>query len=401
MNNTDKAEYMKGRALLFFFLIIIASGFAFSVFHIKDLVITGGVQFLRALRKECPSSEVPVAFEKYYDSLYSSQAWTLDAFSLTQRMLGKHEVRNFEVLKANNGALYLHGTEGEIDKKTAKIIADEYEMVFNETNKYGGKFLYVQAPYKNVGQAAELADYSPDNTEASETYLDNLIREKGIPVLDLREYRECNGYYNTDHHWTVESAFNASRIIADEINRVYGIDLPGREYYGDISNYERIKYDDCFLGSIGIKVGPYFAGRDSFTLYKPTFDTSFVFEHYIKDERQFKYSGDFWKTFIDQEMLEDSSYNNKYNANMHGAYVESIIKNEKALNSYKGLLITHSYGRPMAQYMCFDFSELRYLDPQEGRFNKNLVEYIRDYRPDIVILMYNDLVNVGDGNWKE
>ena len=72
-----------------------------------------------------------------------------------------------------------------------------------------------------------------------------------------------------------------------------------------------------------------------------------------------------------------------------------------AKNKYRGLLITHSYGRPMAQYMCFNYSELRYLDPQKGRFNENLVDYINEYQPDFVIYMFNGIVNVGDGYWPE
>lgn len=395
------AEKIRGTTLLILFLMIIVCGFIFSIIHIQGIVTTGGRSILSALRRECSVSEVPVSFESYYNSLFSSQSLSLDAFSLTQRALGKHETRNFEVLKADDGALYLHGSEDEIDADNLHIMADECKLMYDATNRYGGHFLYVQAPFKNVGQAQELKYYSDDTTEESESYLDDLIREKGIPVLDLRDYSECKEYYNTDHHWTVRSAFNASKVIAEEIENVYDVDLDGHEHYGNIDNYVPIKYDNCFLGSIGIKVGPYFAGRDAFTAYNPKFDTDFTFQHYINNKLQFEYSGEFWETFIDQKMLEDSKYNNKYDANMHGAYVESIINNKKAENDYKGLLIAHSYGRPMAQYMCLDYSELRYLDPQEGRFNENLVDYINEYKPDIVIYMFNGIVNVGDDNWSE
>lgn len=401
MKYKKATEKNKGITVLLLFFIIIATGFAFSIMNIKGIITTGGGIILSALRRECSVSSVPVLFENYYDSLYSSKPWSLDAFSFIQIILGKHETRNFEVLKSNNGALYLHGTEGEVNLESLQIMADECKMLFDTTNEYGGHFLYVQAPFKNVGQVSELAYYSGDITEECESCLDGLIREKGIPVLDLRDFSECMEYYNTDHHWTVQSAFHASSIIADEIENVYGVDLEGHEYYGDINNYEPVTYENCFLGSIGIKVGPYFGGRDSFTVYNPKFDTDFTFKHYINNDLQFEHSGVFWKTFINQQMLEDSKYNNKYDANMRGAYMESIIINNLAQNDYKGLLITHSYGRAMAQYMCFDYSKLRFLDPQKSRFNENLIDYIRDYQPDIVIYMYNGIVNVGDGNWSE
>ena len=368
----------------------------YSFINIKGIVIHGGRKIMSAVRGECSISEFPGYFEEYFDSLYSSKSCCLDAFSITQRLLGKHEARNFEVLRSDNDALYFHGTEGTVDIENLQIMADECKLMYDATNEYGGYFLYVQCPYKNVGQAPELADYSDDITEESETYLDNLIREKGIPVLDLRDYPETMEYYNTDHHWTTQSAFNASYIIGNEIESLYGIDLEGHDYYGNIDNYEPITYENCFLGSIGIKVGPYFAGKDIFTLYNPKFCTDLQFEHYVNHELDFKYYGDFWTIFIDQEKLEDFNFNNKYNVNMHGARVESIINNKLAKNNYKALLITHSYGRPMTQYMCLDYSEFRYVDPQSGRFNDNLIDYIRDYQPNVVIYMYNGKVNVGD-----
>lgn len=401
MKDSNKIEKMHGLTLLILFVTMIMAGFIFSVSHLRGIVVTYGTHLLGTLQREVPASEISVATENYYNSLYSSQLWTLDAFSLVQRTLGKHETRNFEVLKSNSGELYLQESAADINVERLQIIADQCKLMYDETKEYGGHFLYVQVPYKNIAQAPELSIYASDTTEEYESILCSLIGEKEIPVLDLREYNQCTEYYKTDHHWTVQSAFHASRIITDEIERLFDVNLERHEYYGDMNNYESVTYENCFLGSIGIKVGPYFTGRDDFTLYKPTFDTDITFEHYINNELQFDYSGNFGDVFIAQELLEDKTYTNKYNANMHGAYAESIINNHLAQNDYKALLITHSYGRPMAPYMCFNYSELRYLDPQKGRFNGNLVEYIRKYQPDVVIFMHNNIVNVGDGNWTE
>ena len=383
-----------------FFVLLLLSGFVFSMIHIQDIAVAGGRLLWGALHRTRSFSEVPAAFEEEYNALFAAQPWSLDAFSFTQRALGKHETRNFEVLKANDGALYLHGNEEDVDEETLRRRTEEYQVLFEETNRYGGHFLYVQVPYKNVGQAPELAAYSGDNTEEYESRLDTLLRDSGIPVLDLRAYDTCKDYYATDHHWTTISAFYAAKIIADEVERLYNIDLTDHTFFGDMENYESITYEDCFLGSIGVKVGPYYAGKDSFTVLNPQFPTDFTFEHYIDSVLQSTYSGPFVEAFIDQSLLENRSYNNKYEANMHGAYVESIIKNHLAQNDLKGLLVTHSYGRAMAPYLSLDFGELRYLDPQKGRFNDDLTVYIREYKPDVVIFMYNWPVNIGDGQWE-
>lgn len=377
------------------FLIILSIGFLFSLYRISDIVNNSKEHISSIANKEEKVTDFPEAFDDFYNSLYSEQPWSLYAFSFTQKVLSKHETRSFEVLKANDGELFLFGNEGPVDTEKLKKVADQYQYICEETQKYGGVFLYVQAPFKNVSQAPELLPYSADNTEESETYLDNLIRERGMPVLDLRDYKECIEYYNTDHHWTSKAGFNASRIISEEVERLYGIELTGSDYYGNIDNYEPMTYKKCFLGSIGIKVGPYFAGKDDITIYNPKFETDLIYHHY-GEKRPFDYSGDFWTTFVDQDALLDTTYNNKYQANMHGCYRESVIINNMAQDPYKCLLIAHSYGRNMAMYMALNYHEYRYLDPQPGAFNDNVIDYIRDYQPDVVIVMYNELVNVGD-----
>lgn len=395
MNSTsNKIEKYKNIIVITIFLCILGIGWGISS---KDAARLVRKEYVKIWNKEINLSSVPNDFEVQYNEIYSKMDFNLNVFSLTQRVLCKREARNFEVLKSKNGILYLHGNEEPVDIELINKIADEYALIYDETESYGGEFLYVQCPYKNVGQVEDLQYYSQDNVLESEDYLVENLHEKGIPVLDLRVYDACKYVYNTDHHWNMKSAFNAANIISQELVNQYNLDLPGCDIYGDIDNYDEIVYEDCFLGSIGIKVGPFFAGKDDFIVYKPKFDTKLSFVHYKDNVITDEYSGDFWETFVDQELLENQKYNNKYDANMHGAYVESIIENHMADNNTKGLLIAHSYGRSMAQYLSLNFSEFRYLDPQRGRFNDNYIDYIKSYQPDVVILMYNGEINVGDG----
>lgn len=400
MQQNNPSPKSKGLVIFVLFLLIMVLGVAFSLKNLPAIIRTAGGQVLQAVRGETDVSAVPGAFEAFYDSLYASKPWSLDAFSLTQSILGKRETRNFEVLKSGNGTLYLQGNQGPLDTARLEMIANQYEMLYNETTQNGGRFLYVRVPYKNVGQAPDLALYSADNTTESELHLMKLLREKGIPVLDLGNYSQCTRYYNTDHHWTVEAAFHASTLITAELQRLYGLNFPGREYYGNIENYTPVTYENCFLGSIGVKVGPYFGGKDDFTVFDPKFETNFDFTHRIGDQKT-AYSGTFWEAFINEDVLKDDHYYNKYDANLQGAYVESIIQNPMAQTDYKGLLISHSYARPLAPYMALNYRQLRYLDPQVGRYNENYLDYIREFKPQVVVVMYDGPINVGDGNWPE
>lgn len=42
----------------------------------------------------------------------------------------------------------------------------------------------------------------------------------------------------------------------------------------------------------------------------------------------------------------------------------------------------------MTMYLSSAFSEVYYLDPQEGRYNDSYIAYIKKVKPDIVIMMY-------------
>ena len=56
--------------------------------------------------------------------------------------------------------------------------------------------------------------------------------------------------------------------------------------------------------------------------------------------------------------------------------MENIIVNEGCDDNSKLLLISDSFARSMVMYLCQAFHETRYLDPQEGRYNKSYIDYI-------------------------
>ena len=116
--------------------------------------------------------------------------------------------------------------------------------------------------------------------------------------------------------------------------------------------------------------------------------------HYINGKIEKKKIGTFEKAFLNYEILNDPNYKNKYNACLFGGYVENVILNHYAANNTKALLVTDSFGRSMSQYLSLYFKELRYLDPQKGRYNYSYIKYMDQYKPEIVIVMYNSSISL-------
>ena len=92
----------------------------------------------------------------------------------------------------------------------------------------------------------------------------------------------------------------------------------------------------------------------------------------------------------------DPDYNNKYDSYGFAASVENRVNNYNADNNNKVLLIADSFARPMFTFFSLCFAETRYLDPQEGRYNDSFIEYIKQYKPDVIVMMFP-----GDGSFVE
>ncbi len=331
------------------------------------------------------------AMEHTVNEVYSSREEGLAVFGLVQRLLGKREARNFEVLKGDDGQLYLQDAAFPEDVETLRVCAEQIAELCREIEAYGGRFLFVQVPYKNAQMAPELWAYSGDRTEDAEDLLLELLRQKEVPALDLRKDPDSCRFYKTDHHWTVEASYAAACDIAAALQPEG--ELPER--ITDPGQFEALCWPDSFLGSIGIKVGPYYTGKDDFIVLNPSFPTDFSYTILHGGETVHHSEGSFLNALVQRELLDNSRYRNKYASMLFGnsAGYEYVIDNRLSERSDDILCITHSYGRSMCAYLSLFFRQTRMLDPQPGRYQGSYVEYIREHQPAIVVFAYNDLLN--------
>ena len=253
----------------------------------------------------------------------------------------------------------------------------------------GANVLYVQRPMKFI-EGKDALPYGM-NIEYNKQYdlWCNRINQLGIDVVDLRKTLGKHlEFYKTDHHWTVESSFYAAGDVVAKLKVDNVLTQPEVSEYFNRNQYILKSYGKCFLGSEGVKTGEYYVGMDNFNILIPKFPTNFSYKHYISGELQKDTQGTFCKAFVDEAILKDDSYYNKYNACLYGGYVENIIQNNNLQTGQRVLLISDSYARPMTMYLSSAFSEVYYLDPQEGRYNDSYIAYIKKVKPDIVIMMY-------------
>jgi hypothetical protein len=259
-----------------------------------------------------------------------------------------------------------------------------------ELDKAGIPLLYVQAPFKVSGNEQTLpvniTDYADINADR---FLQGL-KDNGIDYLDLRPFlrdgkkTQNELFFDTDHHWRIETAFDSTWIIGRLLNKEYGFNID--EKIMNIESYNVKKYENFFQGSMGRRVGIIYGGVDDFTLITPNFLTNLTVEQHDKNYDAVT------KGAFDSSMLVKSNIdkNKPLNTNRYAVYrgdnAELIFKNNmEASNSI--ILIKDSFGLPVYSFLAPSIKEIRALDMRY--FDRNVVEYAKGNKPDILIVMYN------------
>ena len=249
--------------------------------------------------------------------------------------------------------------------------------------------LFVLAPQKierdNDLLPTGVADYNNDNATR---YLDALARE-GVDYLDLRPVFEATGdyaswFFRTDHHWRPEGAFLAWQEVAALLEDRYG--WATEDSLTDESSYEKIVYEDFFLGSQGKRVGSLYAGVDDITRYSPRFDTSLTYS--ILDSGTVR-EGPFDESVLFPERVAQRDWfnGNPYTLYSGGDYGFARMVNHNNPEGPKILLIRDSFACAFAPFLALSCSELitvdlRYLEPGA------LPETIAREAPDLVMFLY-------------
>lgn len=311
----------------------------------------------------------------------------INIYGWIQKSMGKKIISD-----AGYGQLYKTKYNQITFAVTKQDVSDELVSMYDlkdQLDELNIPLLYVQAPFKLPEDEQQLPDnvkdYANDNVDQFLKGLD----AKGIDYLDLREGFWDQGltqnqlFFNTDHHWTVDSAFKSYGRIADRLNEDYGFKID--EKYTDINNFNRKTYKDYYIGSMGRRVGEAFGGVDDFTLITPKFDTNYTI--YERDNGEKIYEGNFQDAVLTNSYIAEGTPldSNRY-AVYHGDNAELEFINHN-IDSGKILMVKDSFGLPIYCFLSTGVEEVRALDVR--LYKGSVVEYAKANRPEVVIILYN------------
>ena len=257
-------------------------------------------------------------------------------------------------------------------------------------------FLFVEAPRKPDLSGSLMPEGTENYCNANADGLLALLEANGVPTLDLRG--ELTGtaealeqyFYRTDHHWNAEGAFVAFQRIVERLGEEdICSNVTERE------NWEKHTLPNYFLGSHGRRVGIGFAGVEDFLYLTPKFDTQMSCT--IADSEIYR-EGSFAETALAMERItgKPDYYNSSpYDVHTGENYAHVQFRSETAPSEKKVLMIKDSFGLPVEGFLATAFREVETLDLRHLK-DTTAVEMIENFRPDVVIVMYNPFVMEGE-----
>lgn len=282
----------------------------------------------------------------------------LEIYSYVHVLLGKEEIIDFKYIKdklgnLNYGAFYRDHDDNIVN----------YALRVRKLKDYvegkGGNVLFVLPPAKYNSKDSEYSLGLPGN-DPSRT-VDELmfyLNRFEVSTLNFADYMPNKDmsydslFYKTDHHWTVDTAFEASKILLEKLNDEFGCNLDG-SYYLDRNNFERVTYKDAMFGSMGRGAGVCFSGLEDYVALYPKWDMNFYRETILSDGRMEKSKGGYLDTILDTTVFKEA---NIYKNLSYALYLSAVKPSEHIENldnpeGPKVLFIRDSYFSPVISFL--------------------------------------------------
>lgn len=326
------------------------------------------------------------------ENVYKRYAF-VEIYGFIQRLLGKNEENNFEVVMDEQGMAHYQyfGKNGDVDHSLAKRVARLKDYAQAKT-----KIMAIVPPEKDIEGYTTYQRGLPNGyyNQKADNYLQDLA-DNQVDALDLRPALSESGiapnevFFKTDHHWRVETAFWAYKELAICLQQKYGFVVD--PFYMDKENWNFLTYDAVYLGSMGRKTGMYYSGVDDITLIYPKFNTKYELRMEYTKDLVLNPSGRFEETLLSYVPFRNgidpfNTYYDKYASYLSGDYRLIHIVNEENPTGPKVLFIKDSIARPTAAFLTTMCSEVWLLDPRY--YDDSMEAFISTHELDYIFVMF-------------
>ncbi len=367
----------------------------FSLIFIISLFLYSGQNFVQnypVLQKAVKTMAENRSFDKQtldskLESNVSERIGLVEIYGLAQRLMDKDEYNNFEYIKDKNGFLNYASFYRENMDDLFKC-ANRVKKLNDYVKPYGTKVMVVICPSKYDKHHSIYRTGLHANDRSLDTIeLIVYLRRMGIEVLNLDEFMTDavipyeDRFFKTDHHWTVPAAFEATRIIVNEINNRFGNNLDPTGYYTGKDSYEKRTYYGHMLGSMGRGTGVIYSGTEDFEALFPKFEGKFTRTTLNRDNKRTVSSGSFEQALMETEVLRDDI--NIYEQSQYSLYINQVedleeIVNEENPDGPRIGMIRDSFFGPVIPFMAPMCSEIDAIYELRDAEELDITNYFKD-----------------------
>lgn len=371
-----------------------------SIIFICCLLVYSVFNFLNAYQplKQAVAVSKPAPTKQFVDSVNAvvnenvlGKYEMIDGYGYLQKIMDKNEESNFEIVKDTDGNL--HYTYFAKGPNPVNDLANRVQRLKGDIKSSKTRLAVLMPPDKYIRGYTKFPKGIPYNyaNETADHFL-TAVQKRNIDTFDFRRNLLKSNipvddlFYKTDHHWKIETSFWAFKDLVSFMNSKYKTNLDPNHYYTNLKNYNQITYKHSYLGSLGTKAGPFYAGVDDFTLIYPKFKTDYTF-HSENSLFNTNTKGRFEEALISSHPFNATGGNkalynlesNQYFSYLYGNQGLVHVVNKQNPKGPKILFIKDSLTVPVAAFLSTVCSEIYLVDPR----------YYHDNIPDLINKHHN------------
>lgn len=378
--------------LLFLTILFVYSGYNLYINHKTYSKVIGQTYDSVITNGKMKQSDL-IKLEDTFSTEIVGRMLFLETYSFCQVLMDKREINNFKYIKDETGSLH-YATFFRENETDCFNYAMRVKRLQDYAKNNGTQVMFVVAPTKYVTGDSKLRSGLPINNP--QVIVDELLfylNRLDVDTLDLNLYIPGenvdykSSFFKTDHHWTIEAAYEATRILVDELNEKYDYELDSDTYLGEDS-YTKVTYRQGMLGSMGRGSGANFSKLDDFVAYFPNFTNNYKRESLEENGDITKREGDTLETIILPDVLKN---NDIYSDSQYSLYLNGLRQYEKVVNldnpnGKKILMIRDSYFSPVISFLAPMCGEIHAIWSLEDRDELDIEEYIKMNEFDCIIM---------------
>ena len=336
-------------------------------------------------------------------NLQSAAIWNLtgresawQAHAAIQNFLGKSEMNDFSVVRADNGRLYRGGWH-PMYTDNARDLAEDVVALAEVAITSGARVLYLNTPDTVFSAGEDLPLNLPvRNYNIAEDAFLYTLWQRGIAYVDTRASLAARGLPTSDVVQKTgfllngKGAFSIFCDLVSDMEQRFSLSLDADGFYRDAANYDFKVYEQFFMGELGKESGPAFSGLDDYTSVAPAFATDFNFQAIDMLSNYIKLEGPAVQTILNPDALIHSAslydfYPQSFYRHTNTAWSQTV--NKLKPDGLKVLIIHDFYSAQIISHLAPLLGEMHTLAYQEN-LPMNAAQYIQNNNFDYVIISF-------------